>query len=81
MGKARLFELLKDFLTGADTRTYKMVAAALEMSEGAVKTAVHRLRSRFGALLRAVIEEALPHPDDPCEIDEEIRFILRALGS
>jgi len=81
MGKARLFELLKDFLTGADTRPYKMVAAALEMSEGAVKTAVHRLRSRLGALLRAVIEETLPHPDDPREIDEEIRFILRALGS
>jgi RNA polymerase sigma factor (sigma-70 family) len=80
MGKAHLFDLLRDFLTGADTRPYKMVAAALEMSEGAVKTAVHRLRSRLGTLLRTVIAETLPHPDDPGEIDEEIRFILRALS-
>jgi RNA polymerase sigma-70 factor (ECF subfamily) len=80
MGKERLFELLRDFLTGVDARPYKMVAAALEMSEGAVKTAVHRLRGRLGALLRSVIEESLPHRDDPREIDEEIRFILKALS-
>ena len=81
MGKARLFELLSDFLTGADTRPYKIVAAALEMSEGAVKTAVHRLRCRLGSLLRVVIEETMPPLNDPSEIDEEIRFILRALSS
>lgn len=81
MGKARLFELLKGFLIGADARPYKLIAAALEMSEGAVKTAVHRLRSRLGVMLRVVIEETVLHSDDPREIDEEIRFILRALSS
>jgi RNA polymerase sigma-70 factor (ECF subfamily) len=81
MGKARLFELLRDYLTDVETRPYKIVAAALEMSEGAVKTAVHRLRSRLGDLLRTVIAETLPPPGDPGEIDDEIRFILRSLSS
>src|SRR5262245_6651001 len=80
MGKARLFESLRGFLTDADTRPYKIAAAALEMSEGAVKTAVHRLRSRLGALLSAVIAETLPYPFDPREVEDEIRFILRALS-
>src|SRR5262245_21093417 len=74
MGKERLFELLRDYLTDADTRPYKMVAVALEMSEGAVKTAVHRLRIRLGDLLRTMIAETLPPPRDPHEIDDEIRF-------
>ncbi len=80
-GKARLFENLKDFLIGADGLPYQQVAAALEMSEGAVKTAVHRLRSRFRKLLRAEIAETLPRPDDPAEVDGEIRYLLKTLGA
>lgn len=80
-GKTRLFEHLRDFLTGADGLPYKQVAAALEMNEGAVKTAVHRLRSRFRKLLREEIAETLPHPDEQGEIDEEIRYLLKTLGS
>jgi RNA polymerase sigma-70 factor (ECF subfamily) len=56
-GKARLFEWLRDFLTEDDVLPYKQVSVALEMSEGAVKTAVHRLRSRLRNLLRAEIAE------------------------
>ena len=65
MGKALLFERLRDFLTCAEGLPYRQVAAALEMSEGAVKTAVHRLRNRFRKMLRAEIAETLPNPDDP----------------
>jgi RNA polymerase sigma factor (sigma-70 family) len=80
-GKARLFENLKDFLIGADGLPYQQVAVALEMSEGAVKTAVHRLRGRFRKMLRAEIAETLPHPDDSSEIDGEIRYLLKTLSS
>lgn len=79
--KARLFENLKDFLIGADGLPYQQVAVALEMSEGAVKTAVHRLRSRFRKLLRAEIAETLSSPDDQAEIDGEIRYLLKTLSS
>jgi len=80
-GKASLFEGLKDFLIGADGLPYQQVAVALEMSEGAVKTAVHRLRGRFRKMLRAEIAETLPNPYDPAEIDGEIRYLLKTLGS
>jgi RNA polymerase sigma-70 factor (ECF subfamily) len=80
-GKASLFENLKDFLIGDDGLPYQQVAVAMEMSEGAVKTAVHRLRSRFRKLLRAEIAETLPRPDDQAEVDGEIRYLLKTLGS
>ena len=46
------------------------------MSEGAVKVAVHRLRRRFGALLREEIAETV---GDPAQVDEEIRELFRVL--
>jgi len=49
----------------------------LGMTEGAVKTAVHRLRQRYGQLLRAQIAETVASPD---EIDDEIRFLLSTLS-
>jgi len=46
------------------------------MSEDAVKVAVHRLRRRFGELLREEIAETV---GDPSEVDDEIRYLLGAL--
>jgi RNA polymerase sigma-70 factor (ECF subfamily) len=80
-GKARLFDHLKDFLIGTDGLPYQQVAVSLEMSEGAVKTAVHRLRGRFRKLLRAEIAETLPHLDNQDEVDGEIRYLLKTLSS
>src|SRR5262245_24467918 len=80
-GKARLFDHLKDFLIGTDGLPYRQVAVSLEMSEGAVKTAVHRLRGRFRNLLRTEIAETLPRPDDQAEVDGEIRYLLKTLSS
>ena len=47
------------------------------MSEGAVKVSVHRLRRRFGELVRSQIERTVASPD---EIDDEIRQLFGALG-
>ena len=47
-GRRQLFDHLKGFLTGdKDDLSYRGVAETLDMSGGAVKVAVHRLRRRF----------------------------------
>jgi len=82
VGKVARFNRLKVFLTGAESQVpYCEVAAALGMSEGAVKVAVHRLRQRFRSLLRAEIAQTIDRPDDPGAIDDEIRYLLAVLGS
>jgi RNA polymerase sigma-70 factor (ECF subfamily) len=52
------------------------VAEELGMSESAVKVAVHRLRRRFGALLR---EEVAQTVADEGRVDEELRFLFSSL--
>ena len=47
------------------------------MSEAAARTAVHRLRRRYSELLQEEIGATLV---DPAEIEDEIRFLLAALG-
>ena len=41
------------------------------MSEGPVKVAVHRMRVRFGELLRGDVTQTL---EDRADIDQETRF-------
>lgn len=52
-------------------------AQALGMSEGAVRVALHRLRRRFGELLRREIARTV---NDPAEVDDEIRQLFSALS-
>jgi RNA polymerase sigma-70 factor (ECF subfamily) len=76
-GKHALFGRLEGYLTGEqDSLPYSRLAADLGMSEGAVKVAVHRLRRRFGTLLRGEIGETV---STPAEVDDEIRELFRAL--
>lgn len=72
------FEALRSCLLGtAPPGGYAATAAALAMSEGAVKTAVHRLRRRFRAQLRQNIAETV---SEPSEVEEEIRYLIRTLA-
>jgi RNA polymerase sigma-70 factor (ECF subfamily) len=76
-GKAGLFERLKGFLAGGPTTaSYADVGRELEMSEGAVKVAVHRLRRRYRELLREEIAQTVSRPE---EIEGEIRYLLSCL--
>jgi RNA polymerase sigma factor (sigma-70 family) len=76
--KAELFDKLKDYLTGeVPGKSYQQVAAELNMTEGAIKVSVHRLRRRFGELVRAQIAQTV---DTPEEIDSEIRELCAALN-
>jgi len=80
-GRAQLFNCVRPFLTGADSElTYHQIATELGMSEGAVKGAVHRLRRRFRALMRAEIAQTILRPDQPGAIDAELRSLLAALS-
>jgi len=76
--KNDLFDSLKGFLTGdSDDVPYADTARALDMSEGAVKVAVHRLRRRFRD---ALIKEIAETVSDPADIDAEIRHLLQAVS-
>jgi RNA polymerase sigma-70 factor (ECF subfamily) len=78
-GKADLFAKLEPALTGETAAgVYAEWAAALGMSEGAVKVALHRLRRRFGEVLRSEIAHTVSSPE---EIDDEIRQLFAAIAS
>jgi RNA polymerase sigma-70 factor (ECF subfamily) len=77
-GKARLFDAIRGQLTGDGTVPYSALGEDLGMSEGAVKTAVHRLRKRYGELLREEIGETVVAE---AEIDEEIQALFQALAN
>ncbi len=68
---------LLPFLTGETPHpTYAEVAAELGSSEAAVKAAVHRMRRRFGKLLRDEVAQTV---GDPSKIDEELRHLFAVL--
>jgi len=78
-GRADTFQHLKAFLPGgADPAPAAAVAAELGMTEGAVKVAIHRLRRRYGDILRANVRHTLADPND---LDDEIRFLLNCLSA
>jgi RNA polymerase sigma-70 factor (ECF subfamily) len=76
-GKQTQFERFMPYLAaGQADLKYGELASELQMSEGAVKVAVHRLRKRYRQLLRDEIGQTVSHPD---EIDEEIRYLRSCL--
>jgi len=76
-GKESLFETLRLFLSGErNTITCAEAALKLGMSEGAVRTAVHRLRHRYGELLRAEVANTLSRPED---LEDELHHLLGVL--
>jgi RNA polymerase sigma-70 factor (ECF subfamily) len=77
-GQAAAFAALSPVLTeGAGAVPYATLAARLGTTEGAVRVAVHRLRRRYGALLRTEIATTV---GSPTEVDDEIRDLFSALG-
>ena len=77
-GKAEEFDQLKGHLTGEEVKVpYRDVAKALGSTETAVRTSVHRLRQRFGSLLRKEIAETVAAPS---EVEDEMRHLLRVIA-
>lgn len=76
-GRGTEFDVLKTSLLGeGPPGGYAAAAQMLGTSEGAVKVAVHRLRKAFRTELRAAIAETV---SDPADVDEELKYLERAL--
>ena len=78
-GKASIFEALNAFLDPYNRTTlpsYDEVASRLQVTIGAVKTLIHRLRKRYTAPLRQEVGRTV---SDPAEIDQEIHALCEAL--
>ena len=78
-GKAATFGALRGVLAGdTESSSYALVAARLGTTEGAARVAAHRLRRRYGELLRREISATVA---DPAQVDDEIRDLFAALGA
>jgi RNA polymerase sigma factor (sigma-70 family) len=77
-GKEKLLQQLRPHLQGdRNGRPYEEIAVELGMSEGAVKVAVHRLRQRYGELLRA---EVLRTVGDDADVESELRHLIEVVS-
>lgn len=77
VGKSQEFDALSTYLTGEEPHPlYSEVAERLGTSEGALRVAVHRLRTQFGDLLRHEIRQTVTRP---AEVDDEVRHLLAIL--
>jgi DNA-directed RNA polymerase specialized sigma24 family protein len=77
-GKSGLYDRISllDDLPGKSL-SYAQVAGQLGMSVSAIKSAVLRMRERYGELVR---EEVAHTVSSPAEVDGEIRHLLSVLG-
>lgn len=75
--KAAKFAALKPLLTAAEGASpYASVADELDMTEAAVKVAVHRLRKRYKEVLR---EEVAQTVCDPAAVEQELADLRAAI--
>ena len=72
------FEILKGFLLeDKGAVSYEAASSELGMSVSAITSAIHRMRARYRALL---FEEVANTVEKPEEVEQEIRYLLLALG-
>ena len=77
--RARLFETMQPHLSGAAGRPgYARLGEELGMSEGAVTVAMHRMRRRYGELLREEIVATVATPE---EVEEELRHLMNVVAT
>jgi DNA-directed RNA polymerase specialized sigma24 family protein len=76
--KAPLFREAKNLISGErDGAAYAQISKNLNMGEGAVRVAVHRLRQRYGELLRCKVAHTVAKEE---EVDEELRYLFQVLS-
>jgi len=77
-GRGELFALLNPCLVGdGQTPPYAGLAKQLGVSEGTVKSAVHRMRQRYKGLVREAIAHTVAEPG---EIEDELRHLFMVLA-
>ena len=78
-GNDTLFDRIRIYLSQRKADIpYKDLGRELEMSEGALKVAIHRMRKRYGVLLRNAIAETVERPED---VDAELMYLIEIVGS
>lgn len=75
-GRLEHFERLKVFLLGQSDAPYAALARDMNMSEGTLKVAVHRLRKRYRDLFRQEIADTVA---EPAEVEPELRYLAAVL--
>ena len=76
-GEAAKFEVLHRWLvTPSSHDTAIDSARSLDMSDGAFKVAIHRLRKRFRHIVVAKITTTV---DDPVEVQDELNYLINAM--
>jgi hypothetical protein len=77
-GREPFFEAVQATLTGdVGAVRYHDVGERFAMSESNVKVSVHRMRRRYGDLVRAEVAETV---ETEAAVDDELRYLLTALG-
>jgi RNA polymerase sigma-70 factor (ECF subfamily) len=77
-GRAERFDAAEQFLPGYQTEmTYTEAARQLGTPEGTLKSDVHRVKRRYGELLRAEIANTVAQPAD---IADELRHLMKVLS-
>jgi RNA polymerase sigma-70 factor (ECF subfamily) len=76
-GKLELFERFKVcVLAEQSDLSYTKLALELGMKENAVRVAAHRLRQRYGELLRVEVAQTV---STPAEVTEELRYLVSVI--
>lgn len=76
-GKSAAWMLLEPYLTTAeDLAPYATLAARLSVTENAIKISIHRLRKRYGELLRQEVADTLGGEG----VEDELGVLFEALG-
>lgn len=77
-GRLPLFERWQATLGGEpETTRHEVLATSLNLTVPALKSAIFRLRARYRGLLRKAVSQTVR---DPREVDDEIRYLLRAVS-
>ena len=78
-GRPEIYDRLKAFVSGESAvPSYAEAALQLGLSEGAVKSAIHRLRQRFQELVREEVAQTVCTPGD---LDDELRYLIAVIRS
>ena len=74
-----LFEAIQPHLSGGSGRPgYAQIGSALGLSEGAVTVAMHRMRKRYGELLREAIASTVTEGGD---VADELRHLISIISN
>lgn len=77
-GKPALFEVLKPHLAASGTESdYHQIAEQLQMTPGAVRVAMHRIRNRYRETIRTIVAATVANPDN---IDDELKHLIEVLS-